>query len=110
MSTTTDTADQDALRVANRYAEQIQKAETLRTRALACFDATAQYRRDALANQESAELHRSAARTIRNISVARQHAFAAREAEAEAAREILAAGFYEAQGQAYQAQASAVSS
>jgi hypothetical protein len=109
MSTTTNTADQDALRVANRYAGSIEKAQTLQARARACLDAAAQYRADAAINQESAENHRMAARTIRDPNVAHQHAVAARDAEAEAAREILAARYYEAQAEQYEAQARAVS-
>ena len=81
MSTTTD-VDQEAMRVANRYAGLIHKAQTLQDRARACEDAAQQYRRDALANEESAENHRQAARTNRNPDVAHQHAVAAREAEA----------------------------
>ena len=109
MSTTTNTADQDALRVANRYAGLIQKAETLRDRAQACLDAAAQYRADARVNQESAENHRMSARTIRDRNIAHQHAVAARDAEAEAAREILAARYYEEQSEQYLAQARAIS-
>jgi 8-oxo-dGTP pyrophosphatase MutT (NUDIX family) len=105
MSTTTNTADQDALRVANRYAGLIEKATTLQARAQACLDAAAQYRSDARDNQESAENHRMSTRTIRDPNVAHQHAVAARDAEAEAAREVLAARYYEAQAEQYQAQA-----
>lgn len=99
MDTTTSTAD--ALRVANRYAGMIQKTDTSRTRAQACLDAAQLYQRDAQANQESAENHLVAARTVRDPAVARQHARAARDAEAEAAREILAARCYEAQSEQY---------
>ena len=109
MTTTTNSGEQDALRVANRYAALIEKATTLRTRAQACLDAAAQYRSDARANQESADNHRMSARTIRDPNVAHQHAVAARDAEAEAAREILAARYYEQQSEQYQAQASAIS-
>ena len=105
MSITTSCPDQDAMRVANRYAGMIQKAETLQDRARACQDAAQQYRRDARANQESAENHRQAARTIRKPDVAYQHAVAARDTEAEAAREILAARYYEQQAEQYQAEA-----
>ena len=105
MSATSSTVDQDAIRVANRYAGQVEKAVTLQERARACQDAAQQYRRDAQANVESVENHRAAARTIRDVSLARQHAMAARDAEAEAAREILAARYYEQQAEQYQAQA-----
>ena len=111
MSTTTDTADQgattdqEAMRVANRYAASIEKAATLLERARACHDAAKQYRRDARDNQSSAEGHARAARMIRDRNVAAAHATAARNAEAEAAREILAARHYEQQGQHYEAQA-----
>ncbi|MFI7511443.1 hypothetical protein ACIBSS_32005 [Micromonospora aurantiaca] len=108
MSTTTSTVDQDAMRVANRYASLIEKAETLTERARACRDAADQYRRDARDNQESAENHKMAARTIRDANVAHEHAVAARDAEAEAAREILAARFYEAQAEEYEAQARSI--
>ena len=109
MSTTTNTsADQDAMRVANRYAGLIEKAETLQGRARACRDAADQYRRDARDNQESAENHKMAARRIRDVNVAAEHARAAREAEAEAAREILAARYYEAQAEEYEAQARSI--
>ena len=101
MSSTTNGADQDAMRVANRYASLIEKAETLQGRAQACEDAARQYRGDARANQASAEQHRVAARTIRDQNVAHQHANAARDAEAEAAREILAARYYEEQAKQY---------
>lgn len=101
---TTATADQDAIRVANRYAAMIQKATTLTERARACEDAATRYRCDARANQESAEHHRQAARTIRDAGLARQHTTAARAAEAEAARETLAACYYEAQAETYQTQ------
>jgi hypothetical protein len=106
-STTTD-VDQEAMRVANRYAGLILKAETLQGRAGACRDAADQYRRDARANQESAENHKMAARTIRDVNVSAEHARAAREAEAEAAREILAARYYEEQAEEYEAQARAI--
>jgi len=105
MSATSSTVDQDAIRVANRYAGQVEKAVTLQERARACQDAVDKYRADARANVESAENHRAAARTIRDVSLARQHAMAARDAEAEAAREILAARYYEQQAEQYQAQA-----
>jgi len=108
MSTTTTSVDQDAMRVANRYAGLIAKAETLMDRARACRDAAGQYRRDARDNQESAENHKQAARTIRDANIAHGHAVAAREAEAEAAREILAARHYEAQAEQYEAQARAI--
>ncbi|MGC5334873.1 hypothetical protein [Micromonospora sp. DT62] len=107
MSTTTD-IDQDAMRVANRYAEQVEKAQTLQARARACRDAADQYRRDARNNQESAENHKQAARTIRDANVAHEHAVSARDAEAEAAREILAARYYEEQAEAYEAQARSI--
>jgi hypothetical protein len=109
MSTTTSgDIDQDAMRVANRYAGLIEKAQTLQERARACRDAADQYRRDARANQESAENHKMAARTIRDANVAHEHAVAARDAEAEAAREILAARYYEEQAEEYEAQARAI--
>ncbi|MGC4808612.1 hypothetical protein ACLQ2V_26710, partial [Micromonospora sp. DT233] len=108
MSTTTSSVDQDAMRVANRYAGLIEKAQTLQGRAGACRDAAAQYRRDARANQESAENHKMAARTIRDVNVAAEHARQAREAEAEAAREILAARYYEEQAEEYEAQARSI--
>ncbi|MEV0006365.1 hypothetical protein AB0H28_29350 [Micromonospora sp. NPDC050980] len=96
--------DQEAMRVANRYAATVAKAETLAARAAACRAAAERYRRDARANQESAEQHAAAARAIREATVAAEHARAAREAEAEAAREILAAHYYEAQAEQYDAQ------
>ncbi|MBM0280008.1 hypothetical protein [Micromonospora tarensis] len=99
--------NQDAMRVANRYAATVEKAETLQGRARACRDAAEQYRRDAQANQESAQSHEQAARTIRDPGVAQEHALAARDAEAEAAREILAARYYEEQAEQYEAQARA---
>ncbi|MFG3423403.1 hypothetical protein [Micromonospora sp. NPDC048063] len=109
MSTTTSgDIDQDAMRVANRYAGLIEKAQTLQERGRACRDAADQYRRDARANQESAENHKMAARTIRDANVAHEHAVAARDAEAEAAREILAARYYEEQAEEYEAQARAI--
>lgn len=108
ITTSSTSADQDAMRVANRYAEMIEKAETLQARASACRDAADQYRRDARDNQESAENHKMAARTIRDVNVAHEHAVAAREAEAEAAREILAARFYEAQAEQYEADARSI--
>ncbi|WP_433233966.1 hypothetical protein ACQP2H_31745 (plasmid) [Micromonospora sp. CA-248260] len=108
MSTTTSSVDQDAMRVANRYAGLIEKAETLTARAGACRDAASQYRRDARANQESAENHKQAARTIRDANVAADHARQARDAEAEAAREILAARYYEEQAEEYEAQARSI--
>ncbi|MEV0944921.1 hypothetical protein AB0I90_31715 [Micromonospora wenchangensis] len=108
MSTTTSSVDQDAMRVANRYAGLIEKAETLTARAGACRDAASQYRRDARANQESAENHKQAARTIRDANVAAEHARQARDAEAEAAREILAARYYEEQAEEYEAQARSI--
>jgi hypothetical protein len=108
MSTTTD-IDQEAIRVANRYASLIEKATTLTGRAVACEDAAAQYRRDARNSEESAENHKQSARTIRDPDIAHQHAVAARDAEAEAAREILAARAYEQQAETYRAQARAIS-
>ena len=99
------TAEQDAMRVANRYAATIQKARTLQERARACEDATQLYRADAHASQESATNHRAAARAARDVHLAHQHTAAARDAEAEAAREILAARYYEQQAQQYLAQA-----
>jgi hypothetical protein len=96
--------DQEAMRVANRYAATVAKAETLAGRARACRDAAEQYRRDARANQASAEQHQVAARTIRETTIAAEHARTAREAEAEAAREILAAHYYEAQAEQYDGQ------
>ncbi len=102
---TPTTADQDALRVANRYAGLIEKATTLQARAGACLDAAELYRRDARANQESAQNHRMAAQSIRDPSVAHEHAAAAREAEAEAAREILAARYYQAAASSDQSEA-----
>ncbi|MFY1599827.1 hypothetical protein [Micromonospora sp. WMMD737] len=96
---------QDAMRVANRYAGQVAKAETLQGRARACRDAADRYRSDARVNQESTANHLTAARTIRDASVAAEHTRAAREAEAEAAREILAARYYEVQAEEYEAQA-----
>lgn len=108
MTTSTSTVDQDAMRVANRYAAMVEKAQTLQDRASACRDAADQYRRDARDNQESAENHMQAARTIRDANVAGEHARAAREAEAEAAREILAARWYEAQAEQYEADARSI--
>ncbi|MFY1621612.1 hypothetical protein ACN268_00240 [Micromonospora sp. WMMD735] len=99
--------DQEAMRVANRYAATVAKAETLADRARACRDAADRYRRDARDNQESAEQHAVAARTIRDAAVAAEHALAARDAEAEAAREILAARYYEEQAEEYETQARA---
>ncbi|WP_433233849.1 hypothetical protein ACQP2H_31825 (plasmid) [Micromonospora sp. CA-248260] len=99
--------DQEAMRVANRYAATVAKAETLAGRARACRDAAGRYRRDARDNQESAEQHAVAARTIRDAIVAAKHALAARGAEAEAAREILAARYYEEQAEKYETQARA---
>lgn len=108
ITTSTSTEDQDAMRVANRYAAMVEKAETLQARASACRDAADQYRRDARDNQESAQNHMQAARTIRDANVAGEHARAAREAEAEAAREILAARWYEAQAEQYEADARSI--
>lgn len=109
MSTaTTSDIDQEAMRVANRYAEMIAKHDTLLGRAGACRDAALMYRRDARANTESAADHLRAARTIRDPNVAAEHARQAREAEAEAAREVLAARYYEEQAEAYEAQARAI--
>jgi hypothetical protein len=104
MTAPSTSVDQEAMRVANRYAATVAKAETLAGRARACRDAADQYRRDARDNQESAEQHAVAARTIREATVAAEHARAARDAEAEAAREILAARYYEAQAEQYDAQ------
>jgi hypothetical protein len=101
----TTAVDQEAIRVANRYASLIEKAETLLGRARACEAAAQQYRADARANNAAAEDHRASARTIRNPGLARQHALAARDAETEAAREILAARLYEQQAETYQAEA-----
>jgi hypothetical protein len=105
MSTTVGAVDQEAIRVANRYAGSIEKAQTLQERARACEAAAQQYRADARANNAAAEDHRASARTIRNPGLARQHALAARDAETEAAREILAARLYEQQAETYQAEA-----
>jgi hypothetical protein len=104
---TVTAADQEAMRVANRYAATVAKAETLAGRARACRDAADRYRRDARDNQESAEQHAVAARTIRDAAVAAGHALAAHDAEAEAAREILAARYYEEQAEKYETQARA---
>lgn len=110
MSTTTTIGeiDQEAMRVANRYAGLIEKHETLLGRAQACREAAEMYRRDARHSQQSAEDHKQAARTIRDPNVAAQHARQARDAEAEAAREILAARYYEEQAEEYEAQARAI--
>lgn len=105
MSTSTSEIDQEAMRVANRYAGMVAKEETLLGRARACREAAEQYRRDARANQESAENHKAAAHTIRDVNVAAEHGRQARNAEAEAAREILAARYYEQQAESYEAQA-----
>jgi len=107
-TTSTTTVDPEALRVANRYAEQVHKHETLLGRAGACRDATDMYRRDARENQASAESHRASARTIRDPNIAAEHARQARIADEEAAREILAARHYETQAETYEAKARTV--
>ncbi len=103
--TTSTMDDQDAIRVANRYAEQVDKATTLAGRAHACREAARQYRRDALENQESARNHRRIAQTTTNPNVAALNSREARKAEEEAAREILAARGYEDQAEQYEAKA-----
>lgn len=97
--------DQEAIRVANRYAGLIQKEETLLGRANACREAARSFRRDARENQESARQHKLTAKTTKDPNVAAENARQAREAEAEAAREILAARGHEQQAEEYEVKA-----
>ena len=102
MNATSD-VDQDAMRVANRYAAQISKHATLLDRADACRDAATLYQRDARASAEAAQTHRASARTIRDPDVAAEHERQAQAADAEARLETLAARHYEMQAEVYQA-------
>ena len=95
--------DQDAMRVANRYAAQISKHETVLGRAGACRDAAAMYQRDAQASAETAQAHRAAARAIGDPEIAAEHERQAQVADGEARLEILAARHYEAQAEVYEA-------
>jgi hypothetical protein len=102
--------DQDAIRVANKYAAGVEKATTFAERAHACREAAYAYRRDARENLESAEQHRAIVATTTDPNVAHLNAQAARKAEEEAAREILAARYYDDQANRYEAKISALNS
>ena len=101
--TTGGGVDQDAIRVANRYAAQITKPDTLLGRAGACRDAAAMYQRDARESAAAAQAHRATARTIGDPDIAAEHERQAQVAEGEARLEILAARHYDMQAGAYEA-------